>query len=81
MACAAMGDEIFFHIASQNASRLNVMDMEIFGTSASLASSHRAGALAGKARDRNPGPSEACVVLGRENSRRLRYPQQELQPL
>ena len=31
-------NEIFFHIVSQVASRLNVMDLEIFGTSASLAS-------------------------------------------
>ena len=38
MADAAKGDEIFFHVASQKASRLNVMDLEIFGTSASLAS-------------------------------------------
>ena len=38
MAYAAKGDEIFFHIASQMASRLEVMDLEIFGTSASLAS-------------------------------------------
>ena len=38
MACTAKGDEIFFHIASQMASRLHVMDLEIFGTSASLAS-------------------------------------------
>jgi hypothetical protein len=38
MAYAAKGDEIFFHIASQKASRLNVMDMEIFGNSTSLAS-------------------------------------------
>jgi len=38
MAPTAKGDEIFFHIASQKASRLNVMDLEIFGTTASLAS-------------------------------------------
>jgi hypothetical protein len=38
MARAATGDEIFFRIASQNASRLNVMDLQILGTSASLAS-------------------------------------------
>ena len=38
MAYTAKGDEIFFHIASQQASRLNMMDLEIFGTSASLAS-------------------------------------------
>ena len=31
-------NEIFFHIVSQMASRLKVMDLEIFGTSASLAS-------------------------------------------
>ena len=36
MAHAAKGDEIFFHICSQKASRLHVMDLEIFGTSASL---------------------------------------------
>jgi hypothetical protein len=38
MACTANGDEIFFHIASQKASRVNMMDLEIFGTSASLTS-------------------------------------------
>jgi hypothetical protein len=38
MAYTAKGDEIFFHVASQKASRLNVMDLKIFGTSASLAS-------------------------------------------
>jgi hypothetical protein len=38
MAPTAKGDEIFFHIPSQKASRLKVMDLEIFGTSASLAS-------------------------------------------
>ena len=38
MAYAAKGDEIFFHIPSQQASRLNVMDLQILGTSASLAS-------------------------------------------
>jgi hypothetical protein len=38
MAYAAKGDEIFFHIASQKASWLHVMDMEIFGNSTSLAS-------------------------------------------
>lgn len=43
--------------------------------------SHRADALAGRASDRNPGPSEAWVVLGWVQSRRLRYPQQELLPL
>lgn len=37
MAYTAKGDEIFFHIASQKASRLNVMDLQILGTSASLA--------------------------------------------
>ena len=30
MANVAKGDEIFLHIATQNASRLNVMDLEIF---------------------------------------------------
>ena len=38
MADTAKGDEIFFHIASQKASSLHVMDMEIFGNSTSLAS-------------------------------------------
>jgi hypothetical protein len=38
MAPTAKGDQIFFHIASQKASRLNVMDLEIFRTSTSLAS-------------------------------------------
>jgi hypothetical protein len=38
MTSTAHGDEIFFRIASQKASRLNVMDLEIFGTTASLAS-------------------------------------------
>jgi hypothetical protein len=38
VACTAKGDEIFFHIVSQQASRLHVMDLEIFGTSAALAS-------------------------------------------
>ena len=38
MAPTAKGDEIFFHIASQKASRLNVMDLQILGASASLAS-------------------------------------------
>jgi hypothetical protein len=38
MAPTAQGDEIFFHITSQMAARLYVMDLEIFGTSALLAS-------------------------------------------
>jgi len=38
MACAANDDEIFFHIPSEQASRLNVMDLQILGISASLAS-------------------------------------------
>ena len=38
MAYTAKGDEIFFHIPSQKASRLHVMNLQIFGTSASLAS-------------------------------------------
>jgi hypothetical protein len=38
MACAAERDEILFHIASQQAARLHVMDLQILGTSASLAS-------------------------------------------
>jgi hypothetical protein len=37
MAPTAKGDEIFFHIASQKASRLHVMNLQLFGTSASLA--------------------------------------------
>jgi hypothetical protein len=41
MAPTAKGDQIFFHIASQKASRLNVMDLEIFRTSTSLASEGR----------------------------------------
>jgi hypothetical protein len=38
MTHTAKGYEIFFHIASQPAARLHVMDLEILGTSASLAS-------------------------------------------
>jgi hypothetical protein len=38
MTYTAHRDEIFFHIASQKAARLPVMDLEIFGTPASLAS-------------------------------------------
>ena len=38
MACTAKGDEVFFHVTSQMAAQLHVMDLEIFGTSASLAS-------------------------------------------
>ena len=38
MACTTKRHEIFFHVASQLAARLNVMDLEIFGTSALLAS-------------------------------------------
>ena len=38
MADTAKGDEIFLHIPSQETARLNVMDLEIFGTSALLAS-------------------------------------------
>jgi len=37
-ACGANGDEIFFHLPSEQASRLNVMDLQILGTSASLVS-------------------------------------------
>jgi hypothetical protein len=37
MAPTAKGDEIFFHIPSQKAARLHVMNLKIFGTSASLA--------------------------------------------
>ncbi|MGA8677798.1 MAG: hypothetical protein WA867_10300 [Candidatus Acidiferrales bacterium] len=38
VSCIAKGDEIFFHIASQMASWLQMMYLKIFGTSASLAS-------------------------------------------
>jgi hypothetical protein len=38
MAPPTKGDEIFFHIASQKAARLHVLDLQILGTSASLAS-------------------------------------------
>ena len=38
MASTAKRNEIFFHITSQMASRLQMMDLKIFGTSASLAS-------------------------------------------
>jgi hypothetical protein len=38
MAYAAKGDEIFFHIASQLAARLHMMNLQILGTSTSLAS-------------------------------------------
>jgi hypothetical protein len=38
MARTAESDEIFFHITSQSASRLHVMNLEILGRSASLAS-------------------------------------------
>jgi hypothetical protein len=38
VACTAKGDEILFHIPSQEASRLHVMYLQIFGTSALLAS-------------------------------------------
>jgi hypothetical protein len=37
MAGTAKSDEVFFHITSQMASRLPMMDLEIFRTSASLA--------------------------------------------
>ena len=37
MAYTAQGDDIFIRIASQKATRLNVMDLQILGTSASLA--------------------------------------------
>ena len=66
MACTAKSDEIFFHIASQLASRLHVMDLQILSNFRIVGiASHRARALAGKAPDRNPGPSEAWVVFGR----------------
>ena len=38
MAYTAKCDEIFFHVASHLAPRLNMMNLEISGTSASLAS-------------------------------------------
>jgi len=38
MAGTAKSDEIFFQVASQSAARLNMMHLEIFGRSASLAS-------------------------------------------
>ena len=38
MACTAKGDEVFFHIASQTAARLQMMDLQSLGTSALLAS-------------------------------------------
>jgi len=38
MAGTAKGDEVFFHIASQKTSRLPMMDLEMSGNSASLAS-------------------------------------------
>jgi hypothetical protein len=38
MTDTAKGDEIFFHVSSQLAARLDVMDLEIFRTSATLAS-------------------------------------------
>jgi hypothetical protein len=38
MTHTAQRDEIFFHIASQQAARLYMMDLQISGTSASLAS-------------------------------------------
>ncbi|MFZ3329590.1 MAG: hypothetical protein WA197_03085 [Candidatus Acidiferrales bacterium] len=38
MADITQGDEILFHISPKMASRLNVMDLEILGSSASLAS-------------------------------------------
>ena len=38
MAGTTKGNKIFFHVASQLAARLNVMDLEIFGASALLAS-------------------------------------------
>jgi hypothetical protein len=38
MAGTAKGDEVFFHIASQNAAWLNMMELEILGGSTFLAS-------------------------------------------
>lgn len=38
VACTAKGDEIRFHIPSQQAARLHMMNLQIYGTSASLAS-------------------------------------------
>jgi hypothetical protein len=37
MAGTTKGDEIFFHIPSQQAARPHMMNLQIFGTSASLA--------------------------------------------
>jgi hypothetical protein len=37
MAGTAKSDEVFFHIASQKASRLPMMDLELIGNPASLA--------------------------------------------
>jgi hypothetical protein len=37
MAKNAKGDEVFFHIPSQKAARLHMMNLQIFGASASLA--------------------------------------------
>ena len=37
MACIAQGDEVFFHIASQQAALLHVMNFKILSASASLA--------------------------------------------
>lgn len=38
VACTAKGDEILFYISSQQAARLHMIDLQIFGTSALLAS-------------------------------------------
>jgi hypothetical protein len=38
MASTAQGDKVFLHIASQKASRLKMMDLEIIGSPTSLAS-------------------------------------------
>ena len=66
MACAAKSDEIFLHIA------LRVGCAASYDEPAALSNSHivgiasyRARVLAGKAPDRNAGPSAAWVVFGR----------------
>jgi hypothetical protein len=38
MASTAKSDKVFFHISSQQAARLHMMNLQILGTSASLAS-------------------------------------------
>ena len=82
MASTTEGDELFFQVASQLAARLPVMDLEIFATSASLASpaitpEHLlAEPPVGSQVQANSGSSGHGP-----RSRRLRYAQQELLPL